>query len=118
MAKRKPQPVLQPQASARQSIEILTVAWMLAVFTTLACELGFAATRGYLLATDGPPGRLGALVGMLLFAALVVGLVAIGLGMVVIRQRRPAPPQGIVVFSMVVGALPIVAVVLRLMEYL
>jgi hypothetical protein len=115
MSKRKSRPVAPPMASEPPAVETLTVGWMLSVMTALVCELGFIAARGYLLAFDGAARRIQILALMLMFAALVVGTVSVGLMVVVLRTRRIAPPQGIVVFSSVVGLAPAITILLRLL---
>jgi hypothetical protein len=115
MSKRKSRRVAPPIASEPPAVETLTVGWMLSVMTTLACELGFVAARGYLLAFDGTARRIQVLAMMLMFAALVVGTTSVGLMVVVLRARRIPPPQGIVVFSSVVGLAPAVTILLRLL---
>lgn len=100
--KRKRRPKARPQMEPR-TIEVLTVGWMLTVVTTLACEIGFVISRG-LAGGDGP---LMLLSGLLLFAALVIGMIALLLMPVVLRTRRPAPPSGIVFFAAVISAMPI-----------
>lgn len=85
------------------NVEILTVGWMLMVVTTLACEIGFVISRG--LADGG--AHLMVLSGLLLFAALVIGTLALILTPIVLRNRRARPPAGIVFFAAVVSAIPL-----------
>jgi membrane protein YdbS with pleckstrin-like domain len=95
-----------------RTVEVLTVAWMLTVVTTLACEVGFVFAR-WLAAGDG---LLAMLSHLLLFAAFVIGLVALFVTPVVLRSRRVAPPSGVTVFALVVAAAPIVLVAIEILE--
>ncbi len=95
-----------------RAAETLTVGWMLSVVTALVCEVASAAAN--LLA---PPKSLMALLAeYLLFAALVIGGVALLLTPLVFKLRRQPPPRGVTVFSLVVGATPFVVVMLRLLR--
>lgn len=124
MSKRKkrvegPRPsAAEPAGTESQSIEILTVGWMLSVLTTFVCEVGFAAARGYLLAIDSGAAWIQLLAVVLFFASLVVGLASLGLGLAVVKNRQTPPPRGIVVFSLVVGAAPLATMLLRVMMLL
>jgi hypothetical protein len=100
-------------ASDNRSVEALTVGWMLCVMTTLVCELGFAAARTYLLAVDRDARWIAALAAMLLFAAAVIGLISLFLAWAVVKMRREPPPLGILVFALVVGAVPLVTMLVR-----
>jgi hypothetical protein len=104
--KRRPDPV-KPAPAETLTSEALTIAWLLAVFTTLACEVGAVLA----LLFGGP--SLEVLGGLLLFAALVIGLASIGVGMVAKRYRLVPAPQGIAIFAMTVGLLPIVGVIVQ-----
>lgn len=102
----------RPTASQREpqeslTAEALTIAWLLSVFTALACQLGVVAA--YLVGGE----RLEVLGGLLLFAALVVGLISIGVGQLAKRYRRVPAPRGISVFAWTVGLLPMAAVTIR-----
>ena len=115
MSKRKPRPAAQPTAAEPATVETLTVGWMLSVITALVCEMGFAAARGYLLVVDPASAKMQVLATVLLFASFVIGVASLGLAYGVVRSRRTQPPQGILVFSIVVGAVPAVTVLLQLL---
>lgn len=83
--------------------------------TTLVCELGFAAARAYLLLVNSEADKIRLLAAMLVFAALVIGSISLGLMMIVLRMRREPPPRGILTFAAVVGVAPIVAMLLRVL---
>lgn len=96
-------------------VDFLTVGWMLAVMTTLACEIAEALGRWY-LATHPDAESMVYLTTMLSFSATVVGLFALGLLAVVWKMRKVPPPRGIVVFSVVVCVLPIINITVRLLR--
>jgi len=108
--KRRPQEPKRPQ---NPPVEALPVAWMLAVMTALVCELGCVAARSYLLLVNAEAAPIQALAVILLFAALIVGLIALALQWAVQRTARVKPPRGIHVFAAVVGAAPLVVLVVR-----
>ncbi len=113
MSQHKKRP--DPRAIEREppAVEFLTVGWMLSVMTTLLCELGLIAVRGYLLlATDESP-KIELLAGMLLFASVVVGLISLALAAAVVRGRRVPPPTGVLVISLVIGSLPLATVLIN-----
>jgi hypothetical protein len=116
MPKRKQKIEAQPTRDPNPSVEFLTVAWMLSVMTALVCELGFVGARAYLLLVDPKTATIQALAAMLLFAALVIGLVSLGLMVLVVRMRRVTPPRGILVFAAVVSLVPIAAMLVRLLS--
>ncbi|HET6883896.1 MAG TPA: hypothetical protein VFI31_27325 [Pirellulales bacterium] len=101
--KRKRKPKARVQSEPR-TVEVITVGWMLTVITTLACEVGFVISR-WLAGDERSP--LMVLSGLLLFAALVIGVVALLILPVVLRSRRVPPPSGVVVFAVVVSAAPL-----------
>ena len=91
--------------------EFLTVSWMLTVVTALLCELGTMATNWYVWFRPEAE-RVDVLARLLMFAALVIGLISLGLLLLVLRRRQQPPPRGIVAFAAVVGAAPLVAILL------
>ena len=95
-----------------RTVEVLTVGWMLTVVTTLVCEVGFVLAR-WLAGGDGP---LFVLSNVLLFAAFVIGLVALFVTPVVLRSRRVPPPSGVTVFAIAVSAAPILLVTIEMLE--
>jgi membrane protein YdbS with pleckstrin-like domain len=95
-----------------RTVEVLTVGWMLMIVTTLACEVGFVLARWL----AGGDGSLMLLSQLLLFAAFVIGLIALFVTPVVLRSRRLPPPSGVTVFAIVVAAAPLVMVVIEVLE--
>ncbi len=114
MVKRKPNPKNPPPRDPNPTVEFVTVAWMLSVMTALVCELGFVAARAYLFFVNAETVPIQVLATMLLFAALVIGLIALGLMMIVVRMRRVTPPRGILTFAAVVSIAPVAAMILKL----
>ncbi|HXT59030.1 MAG TPA: hypothetical protein VN699_10350 [Pirellulales bacterium] len=104
----------QPHAAETRSADVLTVGWMLVVFTALVCEVGFFATRWFAGGDAG--GTWAMLMALLLFASTVIGFVALLLTPVVIKARRTPPPNPVVVFSVLVGAAPWVIIVIQMMN--
>lgn len=82
--------------------EHLTVGWMLSMLTTLLCQVGALAV--WLLSGDSEPLR--AFAGYLFFAALILGLVSLLLGLAVLKLRTIRPPLGITIFAFAIAALP------------
>jgi peptidoglycan/LPS O-acetylase OafA/YrhL len=95
-----------------RTVEVLTVGWMLTVVTTFACEVGFILARWL----AGPGQTLMLFSHLLLFAAFVIGLIALFVTPVVLRSRRVPPPSGVTVFAVVVAAAPLVLVVIEMLE--
>ena len=116
MSNRKRRPRQQPPTKIKksdpQTAEMLTVGWMLSVMTALLCEVGFVLARAYVLLVDSAASRIAVLAGMLLFAAAVVGAISLALCAVVARMRREPTPGGVIAVAVVIGAIPLVAIVL------
>lgn len=92
--------------------DLLTVCWMLGLMTTLLCEAG--ALLAWLLALGFPAMQwVSLLSGVLLFAALVVGLGTIAAMPVVWRVRKNAPPKPIAVLALVAGLIPLAVILLQ-----
>jgi predicted phage tail protein len=104
----------QARAAETRSADVLTVGWMLMVFTALVCECGFLATRWLAGAETG--GTWAVLMVLLLFASTVIGVCVLLLTPVVIKARRTPPPSAVVVFSVLVGAAPWVIIVFQMMN--
>ena len=110
MAPKRRPPEGKSETAESLTAEALTIAWLLAVFTALACQLG--AVAAYLFGSE----RLQVLGGLLLFAALVIGLSSIGVGVVAKRYRLVPAPRGISIFALTVGLLPLLAVAIQLVR--
>lgn len=105
-AKRRPSRVGAPAESRRA--ETATVGWMLAVATTLVCQLAYAGVRGYLWIADIDTSPLQALALLLALAATVIGAVSLALAWAAVRWRTVPPPRSVLNFSLVIGAAPLV----------
>lgn len=99
--------------SEPRTVEVLTVGWMLTVVTTLACEIGFVVSRAMAGVSEGP---LMILSQLLLFAALVIGTIALLMTPVVVRSRRLPPPAGVTVFAVTVAAAPLALVAIEMLK--
>jgi hypothetical protein len=90
-----------------RAAEVLTVGWMLCVFTATACEVGYALVR-LVLSALWPAETWEVLLVLLLIACTLVGFLVLMLTPAVLRARRQPPPRAITVFALVVGAAPLV----------
>ena len=82
------------------------------VVTTLVCEVGFFVARWL----AGGRSSLELLSQLLLFAAFVIGLIALFVTPVVLRSRRLPPPSGVTVFAVLVAAAPLVIVTIEMLD--
>jgi hypothetical protein len=112
---RKSAPSGRPGES--RTAEAVTVAWTLCLLATLVAEAGALLSRAYLVLFSGPLW-LQVLSGVLLFVALVAGLVTLALTPMTWRLRRVPPPRAIVVVAVAAGLMPLVAVVARVIRSL
>ena len=108
--KNRPRPKRPTETKASETV---TIGWSLTVVTTLVCDLGTIAARLY-FRLQPEAVRVGALSELLLFAAVTIGIISLGLLAVVIKVRRESPPRGFVVFAILIAAAPLVAIVARL----
>ena len=107
-------PVKNPSQGPAEAptAEFLTIAWLLTVMTTLGCEVGyFVVTMISNWRVDAKWLEL--LAGVLMFAALVTGLMSVGMLFAVRRMRKIPPPTPIVIFSVIVGVTPILLAIAR-----
>ncbi|MCC7084321.1 MAG: hypothetical protein IT427_04860 [Pirellulales bacterium] len=95
-----------------QAADALTIGWMLAVMTTLICQVGALAVRWIAVANPGLT-RLDNFSGMLFFVAMIVGVLALVLIPVLYRIRIVSPPRAIVVFAVVVSIAPWVTLIVQ-----
>src|SRR5262249_15187491 len=95
-----------------QAADAMTVAWMLAILTTLLCQVAALVMRWIAFANPQLAG-LGSFSAILFFAALIIGLVALGLIPVLYKIRILAPPTPIVAFAVVVGLAPWVTLLVQ-----
>jgi hypothetical protein len=89
-----------------RAVDAATIAWMLAVMTTLVCS---AAAALVWLVAHGRPGAeaLVFFAHFLHFSATATAVVSLVLMAVVLKTRREPPPRSIVVGSSRISLLPI-----------
>jgi hypothetical protein len=93
----------------------LTIAWTVSVTGVLIADLMLVAAHLYGRShPEGRPARV--LEAILLLSASAMGAIALALLAVVWRTRHLKPPQGYVVFAILVAAAPIVALIARLLS--
>jgi hypothetical protein len=109
---RKPRGEHQPP----NSTEMATMAWVMTTLTTFVCVALMAGLKGYVVWIDPEAVKLGVLAGLLLFASMVLGVLALGLELVVLRIRKPSPPRPVLFASTVIALLPIVAALLAFLR--
>jgi hypothetical protein len=85
---------------------------MLAVLTTLACEVGAFALRG-LISAEGEPFLLAYLAGILGVAAIVIGAISLLMTLLVVRRGVVIPPRVIVIAAVVIGLVPWIEILWR-----
>lgn len=115
MSQRKKKRTKRARSAESRSVEVLTIFWLLAVMTTLVCELGFVGARVY-VAWYRPLAPIELLGSLLLFAAAVIGFVTLVLTPAVIKSRRLPPPRGVTVLALVVGGAPWVTMLVQLLQ--
>jgi hypothetical protein len=98
-----------------RAADLLTVGWMLCVFTALLCEIAEAATAwAYSLQPDWV--NLALLRGLLIFAATMAGIFSLVLAVVVWKVRRQPVPLGVMAFALLVGLEPLVLLAVRVLR--
>lgn len=107
--KRQTREELPPET---QAADAMTIGWMLALLTSLICQVAAIAANWISLASP----RLGGLKNfgaMLFFAATVIGLVVVALIPVLYKVRKTPPPKAIVGFAIVVAIAPWVVLLVQ-----
>jgi hypothetical protein len=95
-----------------QAADAMTVGWMLAILTTLLCQVAALVMRWIAFANPQLAG-LSSFSAMLFFGALIIGLVTLALIPVLYKIRVLAPPTPIVAFAVVVGLAPWVTLLMQ-----
>ena len=95
--------------------DFFTVGWMLTVLMTFLCEVGAFALGVWLRSSAGGT-NFELLRGILLFAAVVLGLVTLILTALVWRIRRVPAPLGVTLFAVVVAVVPILPIVIQSLD--
>ena len=107
----KPEKPEANDSGEERSAEAATIGWMLTTLATLVallCSLGaFLLVRTF----ENPPPSLELLPGLLLVVASMSGLVSVGLTPLVVRLRKVQPPTAITRGAVVLGAFPIVLMI-------
>jgi hypothetical protein len=83
---------------------------MLTVMTTLVCAGAAACMWLFVSGHDGQQAAV--LMHLLHFSSIITAIMSLLLLWAVLKMRHEAPPQNIVVFALVVAALPILAALL------
>jgi hypothetical protein len=105
----------QPDAGETRAAVALTVVWMLTCMSTAAAMLMVLIFRllviGFPVAAGGRH-PLAAVAGVLLFVALMTGVLCLALTPLVYRVRRTRPPRAITIGAVLIGAAPIVTMII------
>jgi hypothetical protein len=104
-------PTENPKTGETRATDAMTVCWMIAVMQTFLLELATIAVRWY---TQLHPEQERAVMAfkLLYLSAALGGCISLLLLLVVFRLRRVPPPKGVTAFATIVGALPILTLLL------
>lgn len=104
---RKSSSVVKRETGETQSVDGLTVAWMMSVMTTVVCG---AIGGAIVLATRGNPAaeRAGMFGALLHFSGFVAAVISLVLLAAVLKFRRQSPPPAITWFA-VISAIVVIA---------
>jgi hypothetical protein len=110
---KKSRPDRREPAESRAS-EAVTIAWTVSVTGVFVADLIVIAAHWYARGhPQAQPAR--ALEAIMLLSAALMGAASLALLAVVWRTRRLKPPQGYVVFAVLVAAAPVIVLVARLL---
>jgi uncharacterized membrane protein len=101
----KPAPS-EPLSEETRAVDALTSVWMIAVANTLLCEL--VAMILALVARQTASQNALLLAGLLWLVAVVLGVAALVLTLVVVRLRRTAPPRSVTAAALFIGSAPLI----------
>lgn len=104
-------PHLQEAAESRTAVAA-TVAWMLSLMATLMAEALGLICRYYTAFVE-PVELLTVLSSIMLFVALIAGLVTLCMIPVVFKFSKVRPPGFIVQLAVIAGGLPVIVVVVQ-----
>lgn len=110
-AKRDTPKELQEAAESRTAVAA-NVAWMLSLLSTIAAEVIGLVCRWYTVLVE-PVDILTVLSGVMLFVALIAGVVTLGMIPLVLKFNKKRPPSGLIRIALVAGSLPMVALALQ-----
>jgi hypothetical protein len=105
----------QPDAGETRAAVATTVVWMLTCLSTAAAMLMVLAFRLLIIEFPVAAGQrhpLAAVAGVLLLVALLTGVLCLGLTPLVYRVRRTRPPVAITAAAVLIGAAPMVTMIL------
>jgi len=114
-AKKSPQPrrPLEPASPESRASETITIAWTSSVTGVLVANVVVIAAHFYV--QNNPEAKMAAaLEAIMLLSAAAMGVISLALLAATWRTRRIKPPQGFIVFSALVAAAPVVALLGRL----
>jgi hypothetical protein len=104
----------QPDEHESRAAVALTIAWMLTCMSTAAGMFVVLSLRLLMLAFPVAAGGvhpLGRIAGVLLFVAMITGIVCLGLTPLVHRTRQVAPPRTITIGAVLIGLSPMVMLI-------
>jgi hypothetical protein len=102
------------EAAESRASEAATIGWTVSVTSVFAADLIVIAAHLYVRGhPDAQAAR--ALEAIMLLSAAAMGAISLALMPIVWRTRRVKPPEGFVVFAVLVAAAPIVALLGRLL---
>ncbi len=104
----RPRAIELPKESS--AADAATICWLLAAITAIVCEFGLLAARLY-FAANPDAHNVAQLGGLLIFASVVVGTIALLLTPVVYRVRQIAPPRPVTIVVVIIGAVPWVVLI-------
>jgi hypothetical protein len=104
----------QPNEQESRAAVAVTVAWMLTCMSTAVGMLVVVGLRLLMIAFPVAAGvvhPLGRIAGVLLFVALMTGILCMALTPLVYRVRNTAPPRAIAVSAVMIGLAPMVLLI-------
>jgi hypothetical protein len=110
--KTKPVPTHLQEAAEDRTAVAANVAWMLSLMSTLTAETLGLVCRWYTILVE-PVDLLTVLSTVMLFVAVVSGIVTLIMTPIVLRSARTRPPSVIVRVAIFAGGLPLVVVVFQ-----
>ncbi len=109
LARKKRRQPREDRPAESRAVEAATVAWMLSAITTLLCE-SMAGLAWILWRANPGAENILLFARYLHFCSLVTAAVTLVLTAVVLKSRREPPPRAIVVFAVILAALPVLAI--------
>ena len=108
----RPTRIQLQEAAEKKTVIAANVAWMLSLMSTLAAEVIGLTCRWYTTLVE-PIELLTVLSGVMLFVALIAGILTLILIPIVLRLGKTRPPSAIVQIALFAGALPILVIGLQ-----